>query len=246
MRVACLFLAVCISSSTCGLSLVASADETLEQKGQLIFSDDFERSESQEQSDEPGNGWKTNSKSRAKGDKQVDLKDGALHVFISEKADHAVSVTQPIKFTDGAVSIKFKLDDAKDSLNLDFADQDYKPVHAGHLLVVRVKPHQVQIADLKTGIMDLKLREANQSKTLTAEQKEFLKTKTQTTKHSTKLGDWHDLVVAIEGDQVSVKIDGADLAEFSSEGFAHPTKKMLRLGVPRQATVDDVKIYRFK
>ena len=54
--------------------------------GTLIFSDDFNRSESQEKTDEPGNGWGTNSKSRAKGDKQVDLADGAMRIFISPQA----------------------------------------------------------------------------------------------------------------------------------------------------------------
>ena len=39
------------------------ADDTY---GTLIFEDKFERNESQETKDEPGNGWQTNSKSRAK------------------------------------------------------------------------------------------------------------------------------------------------------------------------------------
>jgi hypothetical protein len=73
-----------------------------EDLGQLIFQDDFERVESQETKDEPGNGWGTNSKSRAKGNKQVDLKDGTMRIFIHAEADHAVSVTHPAEFTDGA------------------------------------------------------------------------------------------------------------------------------------------------
>src|ERR1044072_6367795 len=43
--------------------------------GRLIFQDDFSRNESQEKTDDPGNGWATNSKSRAKEHKQVDLSD---------------------------------------------------------------------------------------------------------------------------------------------------------------------------
>lgn len=45
--------------------------------GELVFEDHFERSESQELNDEPGNGWTTSSDKTAPGHKQVDLRDGA-------------------------------------------------------------------------------------------------------------------------------------------------------------------------
>ena len=48
--------------------------------GELIFEDDFERSESQEEKDEPGNDWTTSSDKTAGGRKQVDLRDGAMHM----------------------------------------------------------------------------------------------------------------------------------------------------------------------
>jgi hypothetical protein len=60
----------------------------------------------------------------------------------------------------------------------------------------------------------------------------------------TAAGKWHDLVVRIQGDTVSVSIDGKEAGAFASEGFAHPTKKMLRLSVPHDAVVDDVKIWK--
>ena len=41
-------------------------------------------------------------------------------------------------------------------------------------------------------------------------------------------------------------IDGEEAASFQSEGISHPRKKLLRLAVPRNAVVDDVKIYRKK
>src|SRR5690242_1983212 len=86
--------------------------------GKLIFQDDFNRKETQTDTDGPGNGWGTNSKSRAKGDKQVDLKDGAMRIHISPRADHAVSVTHAAEFKDGTVTLRFMLEDAKDSLGL--------------------------------------------------------------------------------------------------------------------------------
>ena len=224
------------------LGFSAFADE----HGELIFSDDFERTESQETKDEPGNGWGTNSKGRAKGNKQVDLKDGAMRIFIHEEADHAVSVTQPFEFTDGAVGVKFMLEEKQDSLGLNFADLQEKSVHAGHLFVVRVKSDAVQIQDLKTGNMRLDFREARLAKKVTDEQKKLVASKTKNIPNEVSVGEWHDLLVEVTGDTATVSIDEKKVCDFTSEGFAHPTKRMLRLAVPRNVIVDDVRIWRKK
>ena len=215
--------------------------------GTLIFSDDFNRSESQEKTDEPGNGWGTNSKPRAKGDKQVDLADGAMRIFISPQADHAVSVTQPMEFTDGAVALRFKLEDAKDSIGLNFADLQFKEVWAGHLFAAKVDAKQVELTDLKTGNMRLDIRTARtEKKELTAEQKQAMTGKTKKIPHATEVGKWHDLIASITGDELSLALDGKLVGSFKSPGIAHPTKRMLRLSIPRNVVVDDVKIYRKK
>ncbi len=223
--------------------LVTSA--MAEELGQLIFQDDFERSESQELKDEPGNGWGTNSKSRAKGNKQVVLRDGAMYIYLHAEADHAVSVTQPAEFTDGAVELRFKLDDARDSLGLNFADLQFKEVHAGHLFAVRVHPAKVVLQDLKTGNMRLDIRTARQAKQpLNEEQKAAIQGKEKNVPHEVKIGEWHDLLVQVSGDELSVRIDGQPVGSFRSPGIAHPTKRLLRLAVPRNAWVDDVRIWR--
>jgi len=227
----------------CGVFLAVCLNLTATESGQLIFQDDFQRSESQEVTDEPGNGWGTNSKGRAKNNKQVDLRDGAMYIFISKEANHAVSVTHPAEFTDGAVALRFKLDDEKDSLGLDFADMECKTVHAGHLFATRINPKQVTLQDLKTGSMDLQIQEAKLAKTLSKEQMQMLKEKEKIFPCPTETGKWHDLLVTIKGDELSAEIDGKPAGSFKSEGIAHPTKRMLRLAVPRNVTVDDVKIW---
>lgn len=230
-------------ASLFALSLTLSAED----RGELFFSDDFERSESQEIKDEPGKGWNTNSKSRAKGNKQVDLREGAMFIYLSPEADHAVSVTQPAAFTDGSVALRFKLEDAKDSLGLNFADLEFKEVHAGHLFAARIEPKRVVCQDLKTGNMRLDIREAKQAKTpLTEEQKAALVGKEKAFPRETTVGDWHDLLVSVTGAEVTVTIDGKEVGRFSSPGIAHPTKRLLRLSVPRNAVVDEVKIWRRK
>jgi hypothetical protein len=216
-----------------------------EDHGRLLFQDDFARTESQEKSDEPGNGWTTNSKSRAKGHKQVDLRDGAMYIFIHPEADHAVSVAHAAEFTDGAVAMRFMLEDARDSLGLDFADAQCKEVHAGHLFAARVSAKQVLFQDLKTGNMRLDIHTAHQAKQkLTAEQEAALKGKQKAVPQTIALSQWHDLLVKIAGDELSVTLDGKAVGSFKSPGIAHPTKRMLRLAVPRNAVVDDVKIWR--
>lgn len=226
------------------LTLLAPMFALADDHGELIFSDDFERAESQEEKDEVGQGWGTNSKSRANGNKQVDLRDGAMYIYIHETADHGVSVTHPAEFTNGAVGLRFMLEDLKDSLGLNFADLQYKAVHAGHLFAARINPKQVLLQDLKTGAMDLKIREARQAKSLSKEQKALLSGKEKKIPHTLNVGQWYDLLVLVEGDQLRVEIDGKEVGSFQSEGIAHPTKRMLRLAVPRNAVVDDVKIWR--
>ena len=222
-------------------SRLAAADAP----GRLIFQDDFARTESQEQTDEPGNGWTTNSKARAKGHKQVDLRDGAMHIFISPEADHAVSVAHAAEFTDGTIALRVMLEDARDSLGLDFADLQCKEVHAGHLFAVRLTPKQVVFQDLKTGGMRLDIHTARQAKQkLSAEQEQVLKGKQKTVPQTLALGQWHDVLVKVAGDELSVTVDGKPMGSFKSPGIAHPTKRMLRLAVPRNAVVDDVKIWR--
>ena len=225
--------------------LAFNAAIAVDDLGQLLFQDDFERSESQELKDEPGNGWGTNSKSRAKGNKQVDLKDGAMHITMHAEADHAVSVTHPAEFTDGTVRLRFLLEDAQDSLSLNFADLEFKQVHAGHLFAVNVSPKKVQIVDMKSGGMRIDIREARLAKqALNAEQQQAIKGKDKTFAHALETGKWHEISVQVSGDTVSVAINGQEVGNFSSPGMAHPTKRMLRLGVPHKAVVDDVKIWR--
>jgi len=227
-------------------SLLAILSITLlqgEEKATLIFEDDFERNESQEKTEEIGKGWDSNSKIRAKGNKQVDLKDGAMHIAIHPEADHAVSVTHEAKFKNGRVDLRFKLENKDDSLGLNFADLDLKEVHAGHLCVTRIGTSSVFISDLKTGVMNLRIRKLRLAKDLSPTLIKKLKTKTDKFSHKLETGKWHTLSVRIYGHVMSVAINGKEVGKLSSVGIGHPTKKTLRLSVKKKAIVDDVKIY---
>ncbi|MDF1756257.1 MAG: hypothetical protein P1U89_25945 [Verrucomicrobiales bacterium] len=225
------------------LSLAFSSAVVADDHGKLIFQDDFERTESQETTDEIGNGWGTNSKKRAGGNKQVDLKDGAMYITMHPTADHAVSVTHPAEFRNGSVETKFMLEGEKDTLGLNFADLKFKEVHAGHLFKVTVGTNHVLIEDMKTGGMNMAYHAAKKAKTLTPEQKKLINSKKKRFPVKLESGKWYTLLVNISGDTVTTSIDDKEVATFTSEGFAHPTKRMLRLSVPKSAVVDEVKIW---
>ena len=233
---------LCISPDSL-LAQAVSDSATPNKKARLIFSDDFERNESQETRDEIGKGWGSNSKRRAAGNKQVDLKNGAMYIYRHKAADHGVSVTHPAGFRNGYVELRFMLEDKRDSLGLNFADLKFKEVHAGHLFVAKVSTKDVRLMDLKTGNMDLKIRESRKANKLTSAQKKMLKTKAKTVRRPLETGKWHKLRVTVAGNKLSVAINNKPVAELVSEGIAHPTKRTLRLAVPRNAVVDDVQIY---
>lgn len=134
------------------------AADTAPSGGTLIFEDDFNRDESTPNKEEIGKEWTTNSATRAKGTKQVDLENGAMHITKAAVADHGVAIFHNVAFQDGAVQLRFKLGEG-DDLGLDLVDRELKTVHAGHLCMARVTLKNLTLVDSKTGGMDNAIRE---------------------------------------------------------------------------------------
>jgi hypothetical protein len=210
-----------------------------------LFSDDFARNEKTPGKEDLGNGWTSNSGWRAKGHQQVDLIDGVMHVTKHAEADHGVAIFHNVEFQDGIVELRFKLG-AGDDLGVDFVDRELKTVHAGHLCMARVTNKALTIMDSKTGGMDNKIRERRQAGDKSPELAALLKTKTKAFKLDLKTTDWHTLHITVSGNTMTVKIDDQPAGTFSSEGIAHPTKRMITLAVNKSAQVDDVKVWRLK
>ena len=223
--------------------LCVASTAIAEEKRTLIFADDFNRDESDEAKEEIGNGWSSNSAWRAGGNKQVDLRDGTLHIDMHPTADHAVSVRHDAEFKNGTVETRFMLEHPKDVLGLNFADLKLKTVWAGHLFKVNVGIQKLEITDLKTGTMDLKIRAKRKANKNDPEVRKLLATKRKTFPLQLKTNQWYSLTVNISGDNVEVLIDGKEAGSFASAGFSHPTKRMLRFSVPREAVIDDLKIF---
>ncbi len=232
-----------IALLTCCFALPLLAEENF---GTLVFSDDFERTETQKVKDEPGNGWKTSSSWSAKGNKEVDLVDGTMYIYIHPEAIHAVNVGHDFAFIDGTATMRFKFHEEKDTLMLNFADLSLKEVHAGHLCAATFGVKKVTLTDMKTGGMSLKYYDARKAGTLSKEDEALIKTKAKSFSNEIPLNTWHSLSVTIVGDTMTASVDGQIIGSFSSEGIAHESKQVLRLLVSNKVTIDDVKYYKQK
>ncbi|MCB1231690.1 MAG: hypothetical protein KDN19_15580 [Verrucomicrobiae bacterium] len=228
------------------LVVLATASD-IEKDGTLLFEDHFERDEPTPDQEAIGDGWSSNSAWRAKGRKQVDLKDGAMHVTRVPEADHGVAIFHTLEsvFADGAVELRFQLADG-DDLGIDFVDRELKTVHAGHLCMGRVTLKGLTITDSKTGAMNLEIREKRLAGLSDPELQKLMKTKSKTFPLELAANDWHTLRLVIEGDTMTATIDGKEIGAFASEGIAHPTKRWITLAVNKSAVVDDVKIWKLK
>jgi len=213
--------------------------------GTLVFHENFNRAESQEIKDEPGNGWTTSSDKTAAGQKQVDLRAGHMYMHTAEDANHDVSVRHTFEFRDGTMEILVMLENDDDMLNLNFTDLDLKSVWAGHLFDVRISLTEVVLIDKKFGTMDLKVRNARNAGTMDPDElKRMQKATTRTFPHSLAKGEWHLLQVHVEGDKLTAVVNGEEVGSFRSEGFAHPTKRMVRLLTRGHSVVDDMRVWR--
>lgn len=222
-------------------ALFALGNNAAANEFKLLLSDDFERSESDDAREQVGAGWGTNSRSRARGQKQVNLADGAMHVTRAKVADHGVSVFHDVAFRDAAIRLRFKLGKG-DDLGINIADMKEKSVHAGHICLARIRLNRLEISDLKTGRMKKEHREARKAGKETAEQKKLNKRKSKYFDVNLKPDVWHQLEVRIEGEQMQVSIDDKKVGSFKSEGIGHATKQRLRLSINKSAWIDDVEV----
>ncbi|MGB7345527.1 MAG: family 16 glycoside hydrolase [Pirellulaceae bacterium] len=230
---------------TCFALLLICSATVSAQEATVLLDDDFNRAEADDSKEDVGNEWGTNSKSRAKGEKQVDLVDGAMHITRAAVADHGVSVTHEVAFKDATIEMRFKIGE-KDDLGINIADMNEKSVHAGHICMAKIKADKVEMTDLKTGRMDLEMRKRRQANQETDEDKKIVKTKSKYVDVSVMPDQWHTLKVSVVDDLMSVEIDGKKVGKFKSAGIGHATKSRLRLAVNKEAWVDDVKVIRLK
>ena len=174
------------------------------------------------------------------------VKDGVLVGITAEDSDHpAVDFVRIDPERDLEVSVKFRFVSEKaKSFNVWFDDKDYKGSHAGHVCSVSVSPKSVTIADAKTGNFrnDIYAKKST-PEGLSAEDKDYLKTRTKNLPVTVSLQDWHTLLIRTKADEIEVSLDGKAVGSFKSEGVGHETKTLVSLTTNRvDVNYDDFSI----
>lgn len=227
---------------TC-LGGVAAADELpdiLKSKATLVFEDTFDRVESDDTIEDLGPGWETNSRGRANGQKQADLKDGHLIITRADIAEHSVTIKHKHSVDDAILQVRFRMPNAK-GFSLLFCDRECKEVVAGHICHVKLKPGSITLYDDKLGIYSKAIKEKKLSG---ASKKEIARlTKPFIAKFNAplKVNHWHEATIVIIADRMTVYIDGNRSGELTSKGIDHTPKLHFAIGVPTNVEVDSVR-----
>jgi hypothetical protein len=239
-------IAVCLLF-TVATPLVADEKALLEERGSLLFADDFNRDDGSAVSDAPGNGWTSNSAWRAEGSKQVFLNDGTLRVATAPGASHGATMFHDIEpaFADSVVQIRFLMA-VDEAFILDFNDPQCDVVHAGHIVKISVSKNEIVLKDSKTGDQNREIKELRRKNQLTPEILDSLAAKSVTLPCMLADGKWHTMYLIVEGDLLRVTIDGKDIGQIKSEGIAHPTKRKICLGAKKSPQLDDFKVWMLK
>jgi len=214
-------------------SLVMAAEipsEPLAEKGELIFSDEFDRDVLGE--------WKTIIPG-------FSVNDGVLKGW-QAKDDHGAvgRVYRPMKNV--IVEFKFKLD-GSNRFNVVFDDKNYKGSHAGHIARVAFSPTQIRLGDDKEGIMRNDIFAMRRDPQQKAKADELIKDRGSVVKVKVDAGTWHHVMIEIVGDRMRVSFDGEPVGYLQSPGLAHPTKESVHFTVKGTGVLyDDVKIWKVK
>jgi hypothetical protein len=247
-------VAVVIASASGGRPAHAGDDAAWLRSGTLLFEDSFDREEDGNLAKAIGNGWNSATADRVPDVKQADLDGGVLKVINEPRAGHQPHVHHEAGFTDGGAIVRFKLPDTGKpaTLTVGFVDRETPGVHAGHLCyaLVSTKPPRIQLADYKTGVMNLEIRKRRQpyldrKEPLPPDLAALLATKTKDIPWKAD-HEWHELVLVTEGDEMRATLDGKPLGSHRSEGFAHPMKRWFSFLMNPSAWIDDVKVYKVK
>jgi hypothetical protein len=213
--------------------------EAIAKKKELLFSDDFERTEM-------GKAWKevvptfTLENNALKGTQtrvDVPAADGKPAV----KGHQAVTGSD-VPTKDSVIELRFKFVGAT-AVSAEFDDRAYTGSHYGHICFARVTPKSIILADQKDGSMrnDIyKMTDPSQAQ----EKVKLLAGRSATFPLALDVSQWHTLTLETVGDTMRASIDGKPAAFLKSSGIAHPTKSKIELGCAgKDGLFDDIKIW---
>lgn len=197
------------------------------QKGALLFSDDFERTDLGE--------WKTVIPSFA-------VKDGTLRGW-QTRDDHGAVGRVYRKMKNVVVEFRFMLDGST-GFNAVFDDRNHKGSHAGHICRVAFAPKQIRLGDDKEGVMRNDIYEMRKDPARKAEADKLLTGRGSAVNRVIEPKKWHSVRIEILGDLLRVTVDGEPAGDLKSPGIAHETKESFHFTVNGPGVLfDDVRIW---
>lgn len=210
-------------------STVNGAEKTKPLNSTEVFADDFSSNEFNKQ-------WK-HYKSVSK------IQDGVLIGREQQGGGHAAVenvMTKP--YGDVEVVLDFKMEGSP-GFNLTFNQHKYKETHAGHICRAVIRTNGITLRDGATGNFKNSIYKKVKAKQLDAKTKALLKTKQKNIPYKFKKGKWYNLLVRIQGDEMTVFLDGKMLGKHRSDGYAHATKDKLGIVTPKsEMHYDNLKI----
>jgi hypothetical protein len=230
-----------IASAGRAAGLVAVPAESIAQKKELLFSDDFEGAE-------PAKVWHkvvptfAVEKGALKGtqtrDKNIPAADGKPAI-----TPHAAVHGLEIPTKDSVVEVKIRFEGAS-MIDVEFDDRKYTGSHYGHLCRAQVRTNGVTIVDEREGSMRNDIYEMSKDPAKKAERTKLMAGRQVTYPAKLETGKWYNLVVETVGDTMRVTIDGKPAAFLKSPGIGHATKSKIELGVGgKDGFFDDIKVW---
>src|SRR4051812_43064988 len=235
-----LILSLLTTSASFAADLPPVPSEPIAKKEELLFSDDFEKSE-------PSPLWHkvvptfTFENGMLKGtqtrDQNIPAADGKPTVR-AHAAVHGLEL--PTK--DCLVEVKMRFDGAT-MMDVEFDDRKYTGSHYGHLYRAQVRLNGVTIIDERDGSMRNDIYEMRDP-AKKAERAKLLAGRSVTYPAKLEANKWYTLVVETVGDTMRVSIDGKPAAFLKSSGIGHETKSKIELGVAgKDGLFDDIKVW---
>ena len=210
----------------------AKVPAPIAEKGELIFSDDFERNEL-------GNDWQPLIPT-------FTVADGVM-TGTQTRDDHGAVGRVYRKMKDVVVEFKFRFAGSP-TFNVVFDDKNLRKYsHAGHVCRVAVTHTHIRLGDDKEGIMRNDIFKMRKDPAKKAEAEKLLEGRTEIVKTPVDPEKWHTMRIEIAGDEMRVSLDGKPIGFLKSPGLAHPTKESLHFTVNGDSMLfDDVRIWTAK
>jgi hypothetical protein len=236
-----LFLSFAASAPTFAADLPPIPSSSIAEKGELLFSDDFE-------SAAPAKVWHKVVPTFAvengvlKGtqtrDKTVPAADGKPAIT-AHAAMHGLEI--PTK--DSVVETRIRFEGAS-MIDVEFDDRKFTGSHYGHICRAQVRLNGVTLIDERDGGMRNDIYAMKQDPARKAEVARLVAGRSVTYPVKLEAGKWYTLVVETVGDEMRVSLDGKAVGYLKSSGIAHATKSKIELGVGgKDGLFDDIKVW---